>query len=216
MSGDEELGLRLPADRDADQRLLRRHASGQQPVRRKPRLPRRARRASASGTSRRCTTASGTTTSPRRPMLVDITVDGRRIKAVVQVSKQAFVYVFDRKTGKPVWPIEERPVPQGRRARRVVFADAAVSDQAAGLRSAGRRRSTTSSTSRRSCGRKRSRSSTSITMARSSRRRRSPDGRAGRRARCRCPATVGGADWNGAGVRSGDRHARTSRRSTRR
>ena len=64
------------------------------------------------------------------PMLVDITVDGKPIKAVAQVTKQAFVYVFDRVTGKPVWPIEERPVPQGRRARRVDVADAAVPDQA--------------------------------------------------------------------------------------
>jgi quinoprotein glucose dehydrogenase len=47
---------------------------------------------------------------PTHPILADITVDGRRIKAVAQVSKQAFTYVFDRKTGQPVWPIEERPV----------------------------------------------------------------------------------------------------------
>jgi quinoprotein glucose dehydrogenase len=47
------------------------------------------------------------------PNLVDITVDGRRIKAIAEVSKQAFVYVLDRVTGKPVWPIEERPVPRG-------------------------------------------------------------------------------------------------------
>jgi quinoprotein glucose dehydrogenase len=46
------------------------------------------------------------------PILVDITVDGRRVKAVVQVTKQAYAYVFDRVTGQPVWPIEERPVPQ--------------------------------------------------------------------------------------------------------
>ena len=42
---------------------------------------------------------------------MDITVDGREIKAVAIVSKQAFTYVFDRVTGEPVWPIEERPVP---------------------------------------------------------------------------------------------------------
>jgi len=42
--------------------------------------------------------------------LVDITVDGNDIKAVAQVSKQGFTYVFDRITGEPVWPIEERPV----------------------------------------------------------------------------------------------------------
>ena len=44
-------------------------------------------------------------------VLMDITVDGREIKAVAQPSKQAFTYVFDRLTGEPVWPIEERPVP---------------------------------------------------------------------------------------------------------
>ena len=46
------------------------------------------------------------------PVLIDITVNGRRVKAVAQVTKQAFTYVFDRVTGEPVWPIEERPVPQ--------------------------------------------------------------------------------------------------------
>ncbi len=46
------------------------------------------------------------------PNLVDIQVDGKRVKAVAQVSKNAFTYVFDRRTGKPVWPIEERAVPQ--------------------------------------------------------------------------------------------------------
>ena len=51
---------------------------------------------------------------PAAPNLVDITVDGRDIKAVAQVSKQGFVYVFDRLTGEPVWPIEDRPVPQSR------------------------------------------------------------------------------------------------------
>ena len=49
---------------------------------------------------------------PTHPNLVDITVDGRAIKAIAQVSKQGFVYTFDRVTGEPVWPIEERPVPQ--------------------------------------------------------------------------------------------------------
>ncbi len=49
---------------------------------------------------------------PAPPILADITVDGKAIKAVVQVTKQAFAFVFDRITGKPVWPIEERSVPQ--------------------------------------------------------------------------------------------------------
>jgi len=46
------------------------------------------------------------------PILEDITVGGRRIRAVSIMGKQAMVYVFDRVTGEPVWPIEERPVPQ--------------------------------------------------------------------------------------------------------
>ena len=49
---------------------------------------------------------------PAQPVLVDITVDGREIKAVAQITKQGFVFVFDRITGEPVWPIEERPVPE--------------------------------------------------------------------------------------------------------
>jgi quinoprotein glucose dehydrogenase len=49
--------------------------------------------------------------NPAAPILADINVNGRRVKAVVQVTKQAFAYVLDRVTGKPVWPIEERPVP---------------------------------------------------------------------------------------------------------
>lgn len=47
------------------------------------------------------------------PILADINVNGRSIKAVALPSKQAFLYVFDRVTGEPVWPIEERPVPKG-------------------------------------------------------------------------------------------------------
>src|SRR5580704_4767842 len=50
---------------------------------------------------------------PDAPILCDINVDGRAIKAVAQPTKQAFLYVFDRVTGQPVWPIEERPVPKG-------------------------------------------------------------------------------------------------------
>jgi quinoprotein glucose dehydrogenase len=46
------------------------------------------------------------------PILADINVNGKAIKAVAVPSKEAFLYVFDRVTGEPVWPIEERPVPQ--------------------------------------------------------------------------------------------------------
>ena len=49
---------------------------------------------------------------PAAPNLIDIVVDGKPIKAVAQITKQGFTFVFDRATGEPVWPIEERPVPQ--------------------------------------------------------------------------------------------------------
>jgi quinoprotein glucose dehydrogenase len=49
---------------------------------------------------------------PCAPMLVDFTLNGRTVKAVAQPTKQSILYVFDRATGQPVWPIEERPVPQ--------------------------------------------------------------------------------------------------------
>ncbi len=48
---------------------------------------------------------------PAAPNLIDIRVNGERVKAVAQVSKQGFCYVFDRVTGRTIWPIEERPVP---------------------------------------------------------------------------------------------------------
>ncbi|HZR24752.1 MAG TPA: PQQ-binding-like beta-propeller repeat protein [Vicinamibacterales bacterium] len=49
---------------------------------------------------------------PAAPILIDINVNGKPIKAVAQSTKQGMLYVFDRITGQPVWPIEERPVPQ--------------------------------------------------------------------------------------------------------
>ena len=48
---------------------------------------------------------------PAAPILHDITKDGKTIKAVTVLTKQGLTFVFDRKTGEPVWPIEERPVP---------------------------------------------------------------------------------------------------------
>ena len=48
---------------------------------------------------------------PAAPNLLDVIVDGRPVKAVAQVTKQGFTYVFNRETGEPIWPIEERPVP---------------------------------------------------------------------------------------------------------
>src|SRR5213593_3443452 len=50
---------------------------------------------------------------PCAPILTDVTVNGRTIKAVAQPTKQAFLYVLNRETGEPIWPIEERPVAKG-------------------------------------------------------------------------------------------------------
>jgi quinoprotein glucose dehydrogenase len=50
---------------------------------------------------------------PDAPILADIVVNGKPIKAVAQPTKQGWLYVFDRVTGEPVWPIVERPVEQG-------------------------------------------------------------------------------------------------------
>jgi quinoprotein glucose dehydrogenase len=50
---------------------------------------------------------------PCAPILIDITIDGRPVKAVAQPTKQGILYTFDRVTGQPIWPIEEKPVPKG-------------------------------------------------------------------------------------------------------
>ena len=47
------------------------------------------------------------------PLIADVTVNGRARKVVAVPSKQAWLYVFDRVTGEPIWPIEEKPVPKG-------------------------------------------------------------------------------------------------------
>jgi glucose dehydrogenase len=51
--------------------------------------------------------------NPTAPILMDIVVDGKPVKAVAQITKQSWVYTFDRKNGTPVWPIEERAVKAG-------------------------------------------------------------------------------------------------------
>jgi quinoprotein glucose dehydrogenase len=50
---------------------------------------------------------------PCAPILCDIPVNGKIVKALAQPSKQSFLYVLDRETGKPIWPIHEKPVPKG-------------------------------------------------------------------------------------------------------
>jgi quinoprotein glucose dehydrogenase len=49
--------------------------------------------------------------TPTAPVLMDVTVSGKRVKGIFQATKQSWVYALDRETGKPIWPIPERPVP---------------------------------------------------------------------------------------------------------
>ena len=86
---------------------------------------------------------------PGAPILADITVNGRAIKAVAQPTKQGWFYVFDRVTGQPVWPIEERPVAKGEVPGEWYAPTQPFPTQASGLTTARAFRSTTSSTSRR-------------------------------------------------------------------
>jgi quinoprotein glucose dehydrogenase len=51
---------------------------------------------------------------PAAPNLMDVVLDGKTVNAVAQVTKQGFVFAFDRVTGAPLWPVEDRPVPQSR------------------------------------------------------------------------------------------------------
>jgi quinoprotein glucose dehydrogenase len=48
--------------------------------------------------------------NPQAPLLLDVPIDGRPTPIVVETTKQGFAYVFNRETGRPIWPIEERPV----------------------------------------------------------------------------------------------------------
>lgn len=50
---------------------------------------------------------------PCGPILLDVPMNGRVVKMLAQPTKQSFLYVLDRETGEPIWPIPERPVPQG-------------------------------------------------------------------------------------------------------
>jgi quinoprotein glucose dehydrogenase len=52
--------------------------------------------------------------TPTPPVLMDVNVNGRRIPGLFQVTKQAYVYSFNRQTGEPIWPMEMRPAPQSK------------------------------------------------------------------------------------------------------
>ena len=81
--------------------------------------------------------------NPAAPNLIDIMVDGKPVKAVAQVTKQAFVYVFDRVTGKAGLADRGTAGACLQRARRTCHQDAAVSDQAGAIRHPGRARTRT-------------------------------------------------------------------------
>ena len=51
--------------------------------------------------------------TPTAPVLLDVQQNGKTVPAIVQVTKQSFAYAFNRETGEPLWPMEERPVPGG-------------------------------------------------------------------------------------------------------
>ena len=111
MSADEELGPAVSADQYRRARLLRRPSARATTC-----LP-RASCASISTTGTRVwhfqTVHHGLWDydNPTAPNLLDITVNGTRVKALAQITKQGFVYTLNRETGVPIWPIEERPVP---------------------------------------------------------------------------------------------------------
>ena len=71
---------------------------------------------------------------PQAPKLLTIRQNGRTIDVVAQATKHGFLFVFERETGRPIWPIEERPGAAVRRAGRADVADAAVPDQAGAVR----------------------------------------------------------------------------------
>ncbi len=106
------------------------------------------RPASASWHFQTVLTDCGITTNPAAPNLLDITVGGTRVKALAQITKQGFVYTFDRTNGKPVWPINERPVPPSDVPGEKASPTQPVPSKPAAVRASRRRPWTTSWTSR--------------------------------------------------------------------
>ena len=78
-----------------------------------PSSPSMRRPANTSGTSRPCITTSGIPIMPSPPVLVDIRQNGRTIPALALVGKTGLMFILDRTNGKPIFGVEERPVPKG-------------------------------------------------------------------------------------------------------
>ena len=137
---DPEAGPRLPARRDADHRRVRRQPPRRQPLRRKPRRGRSEDRcaevalpvrASPAVGSRHVVGAAADGRDDRRQA-----AQGRRGAVQTELALRASI----ASPASPIWPIEERPVPQARHAAREDGEDAAVRDQAAGVRAHARQR----------------------------------------------------------------------------
>ena len=90
-------------------------------------------RASACGTTSSSITTSGIATCPPPPCWSRCSADGRRVDAVAQITKSSHVFLFDRETGTPLFPIEEQPVPPSDLEGRSRMADAAASARAAAV-----------------------------------------------------------------------------------
>ena len=73
---------------------------------------------------------------PAAPSLVTVTRDGKKVDAVAQIAKTGFVFVLDRKTGAPLFPVEYRKVPGVDARRRTGRGDAAVPREAAAVHAA--------------------------------------------------------------------------------
>ena len=74
---------------------------------------------------------------PNAPVLLDVNVNGQRVPGVFTVTKQSWVYSYNRQTGQPIWPFEERPAPQSAGADREAAEDADLRHQARTVRSPG-------------------------------------------------------------------------------
>ena len=128
----------LCARRNAGGRLLWRQPAGQQCCSARVLSRSISRPANGSGTTRPFTTAVGLGPAVRADAVRHERRTAAAIKALAQPTKSAFLFVLNRETGEPIWPIEERPVPQSNVPGREDQPDAAVSHQAGAIRPAGR------------------------------------------------------------------------------
>ena len=109
---------RLRANRKRKSRLLRRPQTRRRQVGELRSCSPRQNRPSSPGDSNSCITISGTTTPPRPRCSRPFPHDGKRVPVVIQGNKTGFLYVLNRDTGVPIFPVEERASPTQRRARR--------------------------------------------------------------------------------------------------